>query len=88
MTKNICLLSSEHNSTDSQDTGALVKSGRSHVRERGNKNIMFTIITAPEWAKRTHWCYHYQDRPVLKYHINGWPDSGSEPKGENKLDLT
>lgn len=26
------------------------------------KNIMFTIITAPEWAKRTHWCYHYPDR--------------------------
>lgn len=51
MTKNIAF--KVHNGID-PDTGAMINKGRLCVRDTGNKNIVFTIITGPEWDKRTN----------------------------------
>lgn len=45
-----------------KDTGALVKSGGSHVIDSGKENIMFTIITDPEWTTEAHMCYYYPNK--------------------------
>lgn len=59
-----------HNSPVGQDAGAVAHKGCKYVTAKGNKNIVFTIITGPEQDKRANRWY-------LHAGINVWAKSGS-----------